>query len=203
MLTYTDHDHKYYWNGVKTLGVNEILQASGVSNFDHIPAHLREGAMHFGKVVHATCELWDRVNLDIEQLMKDDKDSEYKVLPYLEGWIKFKKESGCKIISIENKFYSKRGFAGRHDRVVLMPDLTMLDIKMSVDAKGGTDLQLAAYSILWDENQPPSDKIKNRIAVRLTPENYQIIPFKNKSDRNDFLICLNQAKLLQKRGILK
>jgi len=78
----------------------------------------------------------------------------------------------------------------------------MLDIKSYIDSKGGTDLQLAGYEILWNENYP-KERIKNRIAVRLTPENYQIVPYGNKSDKNDFICCLQNHNLKLKRGLIK
>ena len=203
MLTYVDEGHKYYWNGLNVPGVNEILIASGISSFDKIPIYLREAGMHFGKVIHKTCELWDNDDLDLDWVIENDLNTEYKVQPFLNGWIKFRKESGCKIISIEQMLYSKRGFAGRLDRVIILNDVyTLLEIKKYVDSKGGTDLQLAGYSILWDENYP-AERIKNRIAVRLTPENYQIVPYRNKSDRNDFLLALQMYNLRKRRGLIK
>ena len=184
-------------------GVNEILLASGISNFDHIPAHKREAGMHFGRVNHRVCELDDIDDLDLDWVIENDLNTEYKVQPYLNGWRKFKRESGCKIISIEQKLYSRRVFAGRHDRVIKLNGVnTMLEIKMYLDSKGGADLQLAGYSLLWDENYP-AERIKNRIAVRLTPENYQIVPYRNKSDKNDFLLALQMWNLKSKRGLLK
>jgi len=203
MLTYIDEGHKYYWDGLNVPGVNEILSTSGISDFSHIPAHKREAGMHFGRVIHKTCELWDKDDLDITWVLENDLNTEYKVMPYLKGWIKFVRESGCKIISIEQKLYSKKGFAGRHDRVIKLNNVnTLLDIKTYIDSKGGTDLQLAGYEILWNENYP-AERIKNRIAVRLTPENYQIVPYRNKSDKNDFLLALQMYNLLKKRGLLK
>ena len=202
MLTYVDEGHKYYWNGLNVPGVNEILIASGISSFDKIPIYLREAGMHFGTVIHKTCELWDKDDLDLDWVRENDLNTDYKVQPFLNGWIKFRKESGCKIISIEQMLYSKRGFAGRLDRVIILNDVTLLDIKTYVDSKGGTDLQLAGYSILWDENYP-AERIKNRIAVRLTPENYQIVPYRNKSDKNDFLLALQMYNLRKRRGLIK
>ena len=204
MLTYIDEGHKYYWDGLNVPGVNEILLASGISSFDHIPAHKREAGMHFGKVIHSVCELHDKDDLDLDWVIENDLNTEYKVRPYLKGWIKFVRESGCKIISIEQKLYSKkRGFAGRHDRVIILNSLyTLLDIKTYVDSKGGTDLQLAGYEILWNENYP-AERIKNRVAVHLTPVDYQIIPYRNKSDRNDFLLALQMYNLRKKRGLIK
>lgn len=206
MLT-RDDNHIYRWNSVTTPGVNEILKASGVVNFDHIPEDKREIGMHFGKVIHATTSLWDQDKLDYDFVVANDKEAEVKVIPYLNGWIKFRKDyniTKSRIVSNEKMLYSKeRIFAGQHDRVFRIGyDFTMLDIKMNIDAKFGADLQTAAYSILWDENYPKK-KIKNRIVVRLTPDNYGISVYKNKSDYYDFLVALQCWNLRKKRGLLK
>ncbi len=204
MLT-RDENHIYRWNKVITSGVNEILKASGVVNFDHIPADKREIGMHFGRVIHATTSLWDADKLDYDLVVANDKDAEFKVIPFLNGWRKFRKDyniSKSKIISNEKMLYSKeRIFAGQHDRVIRIQDFTMLDIKLYANSKSGGDLQTAGYSILWDENYPKK-KIKNRIVVKLTPNDYGINVFSNKSDYYDFLVALQCHNLRKKRGLL-
>ncbi|GAG62840.1 unnamed protein product, partial [marine sediment metagenome] len=74
------------------------------------------------------------------------------------------------------------------------------DIKLYVDSKMGADLQTAGYSILWDENYPEY-KIKQRMIVRLFPNDYGITFYKNKSDKYDFLVCLQMYNLKKKRGL--
>lgn len=204
MLTYTDEDHQYRWNGMKVPGVSEILQASGIVNFDHIPIDKREAGMHFGKIVHKVCQYYDEDEHYIEALEETDRDNEQKIMPYLNGWIKFKRDYNItKFVSIEQKLYSKRyNFAGRHDRIMLLNGNIILDIKTYVNSKMGGDLQLAGYSILWDENYP-LEKIKERIVVGLGQNDYGITVCKNKSDRFDFLVCLQVHNLKSKRGLLK
>ena len=204
MLT-RDENHIYRWNKIIVPGANEILKASGIVSFDHIPVDKREIGMHNGRVVHATTSLWDAEKLDYDFVVANDKDAEFKVIPYLEGWMKFRKDyniTKSKIISNEKMLYSKeRIFAGQHDRVIRIQDFTMLDIKMYANSKMGGDLQTAGYSILWDENYPKK-KIKNRIVVRLVPNDYGIFVYKNKSDYYDFLVCLQMHNLKKKRGLL-
>lgn len=204
MLT-RDENHIYRWNKIIVPGANEILKASGIVSFDHIPADKREIGMHNGRVVHATTSLWDAEKLDYDFVVANDKDAEFKVIPYLNGWRKFRKDyniTKSKIISNEKMLYSKeRIFAGQHDRVIRINDFTMLDIKMYIDAKMGGDLQTAGYWILWDENYPKR-KIRNRIVVRLIPNDYGITVYKNNSDRYDFLVCLQMHNLKKKRGLL-
>ncbi len=200
-----DENHIYRENSVIVPGVNEILKASGIVNYDHIPADTRAGGMHFGRVIHATTSLWDNNKLDYDFVVANDKNTEFKVIPYLNGWRKFRKDyniTKTKIISNEKMLYSKEKiFAGQHDRVILIQDFTMLDIKLYADSKSGGDLQTAGYSILWDENYPKK-KIKNRIVVKLVPNNYGITVYSNKSDYYDFLVCLQCHNLKAKRGLL-
>ena len=125
--------------------------------------------MHFGKVIHSTCQLYDENDLDMDWITENDLNTEYKVMPYLNGWIKFRRDYSIKIMSIEQKLYSEQyNFAGRHDRVIIINEYTMLDIKSYVNSKTGADLQTAGYTILWDENNP-LEKIRERIVVRLVP----------------------------------
>ena len=202
MLTFDEGKHIYYWDGMHVPGVNEILKATGIVSFDHIPPAKREIGMHFGKVIHATTSLWDDNKLDYDFVVANDERNEIKVIPYLNGWRKFRKDYNITIVSNEQKLYSKKyRFAGTHDRVIIINHHVMLDIKSYFDSKSGADLQTAGYSLLWDEIHP-NEKIKERIILRLMPDEYRVTVYKDRSDKYDFLCCLQMHNLKLKRGLL-
>jgi len=190
-------NHIYRLDGQAIPSVTQVLSAVGITDYSHIPIDKRDAAMHFGTAVHLACELWDKGNLNETILDK-------LLIPYLDGWKKFLADSKPKIMDIENPLYSpKYRYGFRIDRVLKINErITIVDIKTSADAQQGTDLQLAAYLSGWNEGRAPKYIATDRMAVHLNKDgSYKIIPYKNKNDVNEWLVCLSMYNMKKRRGI--
>lgn len=198
MIPSISADHKYSYAGAPVPGVNEILEAVGISDFSQIPAHIREGAMYFGRYLHDATHLDDLNDLD-EASIKNVVIAGKSVEAYLEGWRKYRKDYKPEFKAIEQRLYSaKYRYSGTFDRVADQ----VIDIKTSVDTKTGADLQTAAYTQLWQENYPDQKIKKSRIIVHLKENDYKITEYKNNQDFNDFRACLSVYNIQKKRGIV-
>ena len=173
--------HLYTVDGVVRPGVNEILQAEGIVDFSSIPAERLTAAQNLGKAVHVACELWDKNDLDM-------KSVDLAIVPYLEAYIKFKRDLHVDVIVNEVSIYSKTwGFCGTLDKIVYADNiLTLLDIKTSTTMNHATTLQTAAYKILYEETVGKK-VIKQRWGLQLKPDaTYRIEPYLGKSDETIF-----------------
>ena len=138
MNEFREATHEYRINGQPVPSVTQTLKEAGLINSTWFTP---EAALR-GQHVHTACALWDKGELDTCAL-------DPVLVPYLEAWQKFRKESGVTPAIIEEPFYSlEHGFAGT-------PDRAWLDGKHWViaDIKSGPlpdwlTLQLAGYSIL-------------------------------------------------------
>lgn len=160
MLTFDEDTHTYYWNGVVTESVTQVLQTADVIDYDKIPEQIREYALQRGRIVHVVTELFDK-----DDLVWDSLDP--VIEPYLQGYIKFKKDMGFKPLLIESKGYNKKfGYAGTLDRVGTVRDgrMWLIDFKSGSCPKW-VGLQTAAYHEL-DEIKEQYPKVE-RYALQL------------------------------------
>ena len=138
MNTFDESKHEYRINGRPVPSVTQVLKEAGLidSTFFTPEAALR------GQHVHTACALWDKGELDTCAL-------DPVLVPYLEAWQKFRKESGVTPTIIEEPFCSlEHGFAGTIDRAWLDgKHFVVCDIK-SGPLPDWLPLQLAGYSIL-------------------------------------------------------
>ncbi|RJO61083.1 MAG: hypothetical protein C4542_07295 [Dehalococcoidia bacterium] len=117
---FDEASHTYWLGDDKLPGVTSILKAAGLLEFPHSNG----SAMLKGTYIHRATELYDRDDLDADSL-----DAEIK--PYLEGWMKFRKDSGFVPELIEAPmFHPHLFYAGTIDRYgVLNGKKVLLDIK--------------------------------------------------------------------------
>ena len=116
MITFNAETHEYFYEGLKVPGVTKVLKNAGLIDFSMVPASILERAFKFGTAVHLATELDDRNNLDMATL-------DAPLLPYVNAWRKFKKDVGCKVLSIEERVYSgKYRYCGTLDRRILLKD---------------------------------------------------------------------------------
>ena len=120
--------------------VTRIIQEGGFSDFSRANQAVLARAQVFGRAVHLACLYYDRGSLDI-------KGIDTNLLPYLEGWWKFKNDNTWakgEYILAEEQVYSKLyQFKGTPDRIY--PGGYLVDIKTGQPNKGW-GLQLAAYA---------------------------------------------------------
>jgi hypothetical protein len=175
-LTFDETKHEYKLNGLIIPSVTKIIgEIFPISDF--ISKELLEQKADLGKKVHKTIELNDSGNLDVGTLHP-------LLRKYLDNWIKFKCDYNFTPMDIELQLsHPLYKYAGRVDQVGLIDkDLTVLDIKSGAVQKTHS-IQTAAYQSLYEINKC---KVKRRMAVYLSPDNYKIEEHKNKNDISVF-----------------
>lgn len=138
MLEYEDKTHTYTLDGTVIKSVTQLLQDVGLMSSKFYTV---EGADK-GKRRHLVTELYDKEVLDWESVMEED-------LPYLQGWIDFKKDYNVKIQAIEQRMYHPLlGYAGTIDRLAEVNNIpTVIDIKTGAKNKDN-ELQLILYGLM-------------------------------------------------------
>lgn len=187
MVTFDPKTHTYSKGGVEIPSVTKVLKGCGLIDFSKVPPERLDVALLFGTVVHKTCELYDKNNLD-------EKSLDPKLRPYLDGWIKFKKDTQAKTESIEEQVYSKLyRYAGTLDRRMILDKHAVVEIKTSVDFHPANRFQLSAYQYAYNEHlESRVGRINDRIAVLLTDEGtYKLEQYRDPMDFNMFLSCLS------------
>jgi len=182
ILEYFDEDHEYRIGGARVPSVTTVI---GEHFPFTVPKEKLEFALAFGKAIHRATELHDRGTLNIETL-------DPRIVPYLDSWIEFKKQTGCEIVEIEHRVYDKvLRYAGTLDRVIRLDgNLGVLDLKRpKLDARVG--VQLAGYQACYRQTVGPVSL--RRWGLQLCPhENpiYRLREYKDKGDWNIFVACL-------------
>lgn len=165
-LEFDPKKHEYKINGIVVPSVTQILKETGFYSYGHVNQEVLQRAANFGSAVHYAAKLDDEDNLGVCQ------DA---IIPYLEGWRKFKKDFGAQFSIIEEHLYSKkRMFAGTPDRLLALNG-ALIDIKTG-QKEGWHSVQLAGYEVLIKEINPEF-KIKKRWTVYLKPDEYKIIAY--------------------------
>lgn len=187
MLNLDKETHTYTKDKQQIPGVSRILQGAGLIDFSKVPIDRLEAALNFGTAVHRACELYDKNDLDETSLSEE-------LIPYLNAWKKFRKDTKFKIKAIEEHVLSTRlRFAGTLDRRGLLYDRhVIIDIKSSVDFHPAAAIQTSAYKEAYNEDKKPKDKVLDRYSVLLKPDgNYKVVQYKDKNDFNIFVSSLN------------
>ena len=143
LLTFDENTHTYFWNGKKVPCVTDVLDSVKYCDYSQIPDAVRELAMERGSEVHACTQ-----SLDKGVLKWDSMDP--LVAPYVEGYGKFKKDTGFVPEIIEKRIYSRDfNFAGTLDRIgILNNQLILLDYKTGSAIPKWVPIQTAAYQHL-------------------------------------------------------
>ena len=190
-------NHTYHLNQAKLDSVTDILSIFGA--MDCVNPEILDRANIKGKAVHLATEYYDQGVLNEETL----SDS---IVPYLEGWKNFLKDTKFQIIDIEKTGYHKvHKYAYTVDRTgIYKGKLTIADIKSGTVNAKTTALQVAGYQEGVNSWIPKkSDKFVNRITVWLQPKfprGYKVIEHKNKNDINTFLCVVNTYKWGKEMG---
>lgn len=159
-LTFDPGPHVYRWDGRVVPSVTEILEEAGVIDYSFIPRDTREMALERGRLVHLATHYDDEGTLD-------ESTIDPILMPYVEAWRTFRRETGFTPFEIEKRGYNdKQRFAGTIDRIgtfPMRPGRYVVDIKCG-DYPAWVRWQLAAYAS-FDEN--PRSLI--RLCVGLKP----------------------------------
>jgi len=188
VLSFDEARHEYRIGGQIVPSVTEII--APLSDHSRVPTETLEFKRSLGKAVHKAIELYEGPEgLDMDSL-------DVQAVPYFEGWLKFKRESGFRAVIVEQHYGSaKLRFAGTPDVIGtregnILDEL--LDVKCVHAIDPATGVQLGGYDLLLEDAEDPRVRIKRRAAVQLLPDGtYRFHPFTSRTDRSVFLSCLN------------
>jgi hypothetical protein len=182
-IEFNEERHEYRVNGLIVPSVTQALSAVGLPDLSRVPADLLEWKAELGKAVHKATELDDLGTLDEDNL-------DPVIVPYLEAYRKFKRESGFAPMLIEEQVYHPvYGYAGTYDRIGPMGkyDLVLIDFKSGLIDPKCVGPQTASY-----KECKSNLKIEARYALKLNKDtSYKLIPLTNKMDFQIFLNALN------------
>jgi hypothetical protein len=175
-LTFDADSHVYRYAGRVVPSVTQVL--SILNDFSNVDGELLEAARTRGRHVHAMIDLENRGQLDEEAL-----DGE--LLPYLDQWRLFLRESGFIVTASETQVYHKAlGYAGTADVGSMQGTSWVLDIKTGSMPRS-VGAQLAAYQ------QALEPRPRRRLCLILNPDGYRLHECKRLSDFSLFQSCLN------------
>lgn len=193
MIDFDPVTHTYSRNGLVVPGVTSVIE-SVLDQFAGVPQEVLEQARIRGQHVHKATALYDLDDLDIATL-------DVALLPFLEAWIKFRKETGFHPLAVEEQIYHPRyHYAGTFDRVgALFGELALIDIKSGA-VFPSVGPQSVAYAAAYNHRR--ADKIRTRWAVQLSADgNYKLHQLKDwNGDFSVFLSALNLRMWRIKNG---
>lgn len=189
--------HIYALGARRLPSVTMILHSITEQEYRAVRADVMEAARQLGHAVHALIELECAGTLDEDALNDSLK-------PYLAMWRQFCAQSGFEPLVIEQRVHSARyGFAGTLDLYGrLNGRLALIDAKRCAKVPRSAGPQTAAYEIAVRECLPvfasgiavqPID----RFALHLTPDRWQLVPFRDPNDARVFLSALTLHNFME------
>lgn len=189
-------EHVYSVNGERWPSVTQIIEP--MLELDGIPNHVLQAAAQFGTHVHQACHLFNVGRLD-------EQDLDEPLRPYLEGWKRFRKDTGAVILESERLVYDYAlRVAGTLDCIANFPGKSInkvVDIKTGSSVPWTVGMQTAAYAQMRKQELCEYTISKERLCCQLLPDStYRIQTLKNTSDWNDFVSCVNVHNLRKRHG---
>lgn len=188
-LTFDEASHQYRHLGRLLPSVTQILKASSIVD----DTWYNEEARVRGQHVHQAAHYFDEDDLALDSVRPE-------IQPYLDGYIKFRQDTGFYPVLSEQRLVHSLGFAGTLDRVGWLNDrLIQLDIKSGGLPKWA-GLQTAGYEMALEELVSKCvitlERFPEaRFALQLTADGmYKLQPLKDLSDRNNFIAAMAVAK---------
>lgn len=196
MLTFDPEAHKYFWDGQPVPSVTTLL--SPLYDFSFVDAGVLKRSADLGTACHLACELYDSDDLDESSL-------DPTVTPFLDGWIKFRKEREfTPILTEQQVFHPQLRYAGTLDRTgVIEGKEGVIDIKTGATTSPIHGIQLAAYAEAL-KAQPDWKGSKNltRWIVQIKNDGtYKATQYTETTDWACFVGLLNVAAWKRKHNI--
>lgn len=179
LLTFDEASHTYRLLGGVVPGVTQILKP--LVNFDGIRADVLAAKADLGRRVHLATQLDDEDDLDPDSVQPD-------VAPYLEAWRAFRRDTGCKVLQVEQRVCEPvLMYAGTLDRVLAFNRAHWLtDLKTCFTTPMAAGPQTAAYQRALGDNS-----VTHRAALRLRPDGtYRLDPLTGADDWTAFFAAL-------------
>lgn len=195
-IGFDSFNHKYTINGQEALGVTSTINSIPPEML-YNSHFIRKGQI--GTIVHTLAhELKTFGKVKSKKLLTND------TAPYFEGYQKFFKEAGFRVLLSEVMVGSLVwGYCGTVDDISLTPKdrVAVMDIKTSGIVSPTTALQTAGYALAADEMvskgvEPlftalAGKKVFERYSIWLTGDgDYKLIQYRDKGDIRVFLSAL-------------
>ncbi len=176
-LVFDEARHEYRYDGVLVPSVTGILKP--LVDYSGIKPDVLARAAALGTLVHQTTELYDLGTLD-----EDDLDP--ILVPYLNGWKRFREEVGFVPDTIEKRMYHPLGYCGTSDRTGAIRGVkSVVDIKKMMTLGPVIGPQLAAYK---EMHNLEGAGIEKRFALGLRPDGtYRLQEFTDPTDLPCFM----------------
>jgi len=189
---YEGHTHSYFLGGLRIPSVTQVMV--GINDFLQMDPEIMAAAQERGTLVHTATALYDKDDLALEEMQSDPI-----LEPYVRAWVKFRDDVLFIPEAIEVRVYSTRyRYAGTIDRIGALRGVrAILDIKTSATPNPVAALQLAAYQVAYNE-QNPKAKAKERWVVQLGADGkYRLHQYKD--DLGDWSTFLSALQLFNWR----
>lgn len=189
-LLFLEDKHRYILEGEEFPSVSELCRFISIEMYRDVPQWRLDEASKRGKSVHKACEILDKYGT---------ADVSDDILPYMQAYLKFRKEHDVNWEKIEYATYNpKLKYAGRIDRYGKIDGkFALLDLKTTYFINKPTALaELNFYSKMMEAN---NFKVEILYILQLKKEGtYKLKKF----DFNDEVVnaCLILHELLKKKS---
>lgn len=182
-LTFDAETHTYTYAGAVVPSVTQILKP--LTNFDHIPKHVLEGARDRGVKVHAAVEFINQGILGTGYGL-DEESLDPMLAGYVRQYRKFLAATGFEVTGCEQRVFNEGLFyAGTVDLLGRWQQTTWVcDVKSGAIPKS-VGPQLSAYQMALPERP------RRRLTLQLKPDTYNLQESTNLADWPCFQSCLN------------
>lgn len=188
-LAFDPVPHRYALDGRPIPSVTSVIDF--LNGYMGVPEHILAPARERGQVVHEVTALYDR-----DDLVMDSVDP--IVQPYLDAWIRFRKDTGFTPELVEQKVYSRSyWYAGTLDRtgnLHCIGQCILLDLKATEYSVVTVGPQTYAYKNALIEMGHPSAAAMARYALYLCPDKnppYRLEACHDSNDLHTFVSALN------------
>jgi hypothetical protein len=187
--------HTYLLAGRVVPSVTQILERAGLVCYDHIPKAILDHKAEVGTAAHAAAHYLDEGDLELSTV--DDE-----VMPYLDGWMKFRSETKFRAAAIERRGIARvdgmeYGYTFDRDGE-LDGRPTLLEIKCTAGVEISWGPQTAAYEMAL---RAADGKARQRVAVHLKPNGtYSLVKLTEMKDYMVFKWALALEVWKQTKG---
>lgn len=192
MLTFDEPTHAYAWQGKPVPGVTAVIRGALGDPFARIDPDVLERKRAIGKAAHRAVELDDAGKLD-------EATVHPAVVPYLEAWRAFRRESGfAPLLSEQKGYHETYGYAGQLDVLGrINGDRAVVDLKTGLPGLQAA-IQTAAYAMLVPYELTPGLQPRRFALLAQINGRYKFIEYTAPGDWRDFLACLAVYRLKQR-----
>ena len=186
-IKFDEKTHTYWLDGQKLISVTTVLREARL--FDYTSGHGMY--MDKGTNIHTLTELHDAGALDESKIVNP-------LVPYLDGWKKFKEETSVEVLGIEDPVYhALYRYAGKIDRRVRWNGKeAVIDIKTGLKAPWHA-LQTAAYAKCFDYPM-------NRFCLYLSDDgSYEVEEHRELTDWDIFRSALAIVNWKRRNNLIK